>query len=450
MLTLLHRGGIRSSSTLDNDGGDSTSGAGGQTEYEVVDLVSRADSPVRSSRSSPESSQGRRKRDKDKDRDSSPRRNRRSRSRSKSRRSKRSRSRDRERERAERERDDRDRERDRERKKRGLPPIKKEHVCVCTTTLWVGHLSKIVQKDDLSNVFGEFGEIDEINLIPPRGCAFICMNRRQDAKEALLKLKHFKIHSKQITLAWAPGKGLKDREWKDYWQLEHGCSYIPWNRLSENTDFVFLEDGGFIDEETLPEGLKDVGLLGPMGPMGPLGMGNVPLGVPPPMMMTPQGMRLGPPPFNQVGLLGAGPDDKSKASGGNFPDISQMVNPFGLPMPPNLPPPGLPPMATNTADQNKGPSEMEVDELEDTHIETKENIPVSSAGMDIGSFPLPPMPPFMQPPPQNENKPLDPAAGDRSPDRNRTDPRDRRNDKDRKDRDHRDRERDRDGRGGDR
>lgn len=129
MLTLLHRGGIRSSSTLDNDGGDSTSGAGGQTEYEVVDLVSRADSPVRSSRSSPESSQGRRKRDKDKDRDSSPRRNRRSRSRSKSRRSKRSRSRDRERERAERERDDRDRERDRERKKRGLPPIKKEHVC---------------------------------------------------------------------------------------------------------------------------------------------------------------------------------------------------------------------------------------------------------------------------------------------------------------------------------
>lgn len=43
---------------------------------------------------------------------------------------------------------------------------------------------------------------------------------------------------------------------------------------------------------------SDVGLLGPMGHMGPLGMGNVPLGVPPPMMMPPQGMRLGPP-FNQ-------------------------------------------------------------------------------------------------------------------------------------------------------
>ena len=30
---------------------------------------------------------------------------------------------------------------------------------VCSTTLWVGHLSKLVQEDDLSDNFGTYGEV---------------------------------------------------------------------------------------------------------------------------------------------------------------------------------------------------------------------------------------------------------------------------------------------------
>lgn len=38
---------------------------------------------------------------------------------------------------------EKEREKEKERKKRGLPPIKKDHLSVCSTTLWVGHLSKV-------------------------------------------------------------------------------------------------------------------------------------------------------------------------------------------------------------------------------------------------------------------------------------------------------------------
>ena len=131
---------------------------------------------------------------------------------------------------------------------------------VCSTTLWVGHLSKLVQQEELSDTFGQYGEIVSIDLIPPRGCAFVCMHRRQDAYRALTKLAGHKLQGKAITLAWAPGKGVKAKEWKDFWEVTDGVSYIPWSRLHHGgggvgmtpADWATLEEGGSFDEETLP------------------------------------------------------------------------------------------------------------------------------------------------------------------------------------------------------
>ena len=81
---------------------------------------------------------------------------------------------------------------------------------VCSSTLWVGHLSKLVTEEELSDLFGEFGLVESINLVPPRGCAFIHMNRRQDAYRALKDLHKTKLQGKPMTIAWAPGKGLKE------------------------------------------------------------------------------------------------------------------------------------------------------------------------------------------------------------------------------------------------
>ncbi|XP_014233999.1 splicing factor, arginine/serine-rich 15 [Trichogramma pretiosum] len=151
-----------------------------------------------------------------------------------------------------------EREKDRERRKRGLPPLMREKLSVCSTTLWVGHLSKLVHQEELSDTFGEIGDIVSIDLISPRGCAFICMNRRQDAYKALTKLKNHKMQGKAITLAWAPGKGVKGKDWKDYWEVEAGVTYIPWNKLANVSDqeLELFEEGGMIDEDSMPPWLK--------------------------------------------------------------------------------------------------------------------------------------------------------------------------------------------------
>lgn len=65
----------------------------------------------------------------------------------------------------------------------------------------MGHLSKLVQSEDLSDTFGAIGDVVSIDLVPPRGCAFIVMNRRRDASKAIAKLNKHKMHSKAITVS---------------------------------------------------------------------------------------------------------------------------------------------------------------------------------------------------------------------------------------------------------
>lgn len=128
---------------------------------------------------------------------------------------------------------------------------------VCSTTLWVGHLSKLVHQEELSDTFGKYGDIVSIDMIHPRGCAFIVMNRRQDAYKAMGGLKNHKLQGRAITISWAAGKGVKSKEWKDYWDIDLGVSYIPWNKLQATTDFEAMEEGGMIDEDAMPGWLKE-------------------------------------------------------------------------------------------------------------------------------------------------------------------------------------------------
>ena len=98
------------------------------------------------------------------------RRRSRSRSRSRDRRGKRrSRSRDRDDRKRKQDEDKRDFEKQEERKKKGFPPVKEGYLTLCSTTLWVGHLSKLVQQEDLSDTFGTYGEVRKRlrMLLPP-------------------------------------------------------------------------------------------------------------------------------------------------------------------------------------------------------------------------------------------------------------------------------------------
>ncbi|KAL1419288.1 hypothetical protein MTO96_005372 [Rhipicephalus appendiculatus] len=127
---------------------------------------------------------------------------------------------------------------------------------ICSATLWLGHVPKSVSETDLHDTFGEFGSIVRIDMIPPRGCAYVCMDRRQDAFRALQKLKNLKLQGSLIKMAWAPGKGVKGKELKDFWEVDLGR-------------------GGVIDKDSLSDGLKEKyaeqerqrGMTEPLAPM---------------------------------------------------------------------------------------------------------------------------------------------------------------------------------------
>ncbi|KAM4726983.1 SR-related and CTD-associated factor 4 isoform 2-T2 [Anableps anableps] len=185
----------------------------------------------------------------------SPKR-RRSRSSSRSRRSRHRRSRSRSRDRRHhsprsRSQERREREKERERRQKGLPPPKSETLSICSTTLWVGQLDKRTQQQDVASLLEEFGQIESINMIPPRGCAYIVMIHRQDAYRALQKLSRgsYKVNQKAIKIAWALNKGIKP-DFKQYWDVELGVTYIPWSKVRED-QLEELKEGGMLDLDTL-------------------------------------------------------------------------------------------------------------------------------------------------------------------------------------------------------
>ncbi|XP_058040679.1 SR-related and CTD-associated factor 4 isoform X2 [Ahaetulla prasina] len=152
----------------------------------------------------------------------------------------------------------RERERERERRVKGLPPIKPETVSVCSTTLWVGQLDKRTTQQDVGSLLEEFGLIESINMIPPRGCAYIVMVQRQDANRALQKLSrgNFKVNQKSIKIAWALNKGIKP-DYKQYWDVELGVTYIPWGKVKPEDLESFCE-GGMLDNDTLSSEWKGI------------------------------------------------------------------------------------------------------------------------------------------------------------------------------------------------
>ncbi|XP_029301921.1 splicing factor, arginine/serine-rich 15-like [Cottoperca gobio] len=184
----------------------------------------------------------------------SPRR-RRSRSSSRSRRQRHRRSNSRSREQRlksrSRSQDRNEREKDRERRQKGLPCIKSQTLSVCSTTLWVGQLDKKTQQSDVMSLLEEFGQIESINMIPPRGCAYIVMVHRQDANTALNKLSRgsYKVNQKPVKIAWALNKGIKSAH-KKFWDVERGVTYIPWSKVKVE-ELECYREGGMLDAETL-------------------------------------------------------------------------------------------------------------------------------------------------------------------------------------------------------
>ncbi|XP_015752116.1 PREDICTED: splicing factor, arginine/serine-rich 15-like [Acropora digitifera] len=148
-------------------------------------------------------------------------------------------------------------DRESERRNDGVPVPKKETLSVCSTTIWVGHLAKTVAKENLQELF-EANQlaVSSIDMVPPRGCAYCVLVNRLDASKVLVTLKNARIQGNSLKLAWAPGKGVKGKEYKEYFDADRGVAFIPWSKLGTSVDLEALSEGGWIDPQTLPPGLQ--------------------------------------------------------------------------------------------------------------------------------------------------------------------------------------------------
>lgn len=121
---------------------------------------------------------------------------------------------------------------------------------------------------------------------------------------------------------------MKEKQWKDYWDVEYGVSYIPYDKLDHHVNLVDLEEGGTFDEETIPDWMKNVRMGLPV-------TSSAPAPVVAPNMLPDMSKLAGPQPgFVRI------PEGMSPALGGQS-DPTQIPVPGGPP--PGLPPFGLPP-----------------------------------------------------------------------------------------------------------
>ena len=59
-----------------------------------------------------------------------------------------------------------------------------------------------------------------------------------------------------VQVAWAPGRGVKGPAYQSCWDLDHGVSFIPWEKLKTASDVESVSEGGWVDPATLPHSLR--------------------------------------------------------------------------------------------------------------------------------------------------------------------------------------------------
>lgn len=60
------------------------------------------------------------------------------------------------------------------------------------------------------------------------------------------------LHNCIFQIAWALNKGIK-AEFKQYWDVELGVTYIPWSKVKME-DLDVCREGGMLDPDTLAPG----------------------------------------------------------------------------------------------------------------------------------------------------------------------------------------------------
>lgn len=80
-----------------------------------------------------------------------------------------------------------------------------------STTVFVAGLPTCITEETLKTFFQNFGEIAYVKIPPQKGYGFVKFVRREDAKQAIIKMNDFPIHeNSRIRLSW--GRSLGDKK----------------------------------------------------------------------------------------------------------------------------------------------------------------------------------------------------------------------------------------------
>lgn len=192
---------------------------------------------------------------------------------------------------------------------------------------------------------------------------------------------------------------MRDKQWKDYWDVSLGVSYIPLEKLDPQVDLVALEDGGTFDEDTMPDWMKNMrssnstsmtapanlvaaqqsmlneaaltGLPIQAPPVDLAGHLALPPGAPPPFGLPP-GAGLLAPPAGAPGILPLG------APGALLPHRFGHPPPFHPPFDTSQPPPGMrmpfpPPNVVPNIEGQGQDVEMEIEDQEEQPSKSDRN-----------------------------------------------------------------------------
>uniref|UniRef100_A0A915CML5 RRM domain-containing protein n=1 Tax=Ditylenchus dipsaci TaxID=166011 RepID=A0A915CML5_9BILA len=84
---------------------------------------------------------------------------------------------------------------------------KDDHVLIASRTLWFGKIPSNCSETDIREAVKDAGQPEKINIVAPRGCAYVTMRERRAAFKIIDRLgKDLQIQKKTVKISWAPSQ----------------------------------------------------------------------------------------------------------------------------------------------------------------------------------------------------------------------------------------------------
>lgn len=79
-------------------------------------------------------------------------------------------------------------------------------------SLWIGNIDSSCTSEELSTIFGKFGDIESIRMLPEKECAFVNFIRLEDALDAKDKMQGGRIGNCIVRIGFGKTDSINDSQ----------------------------------------------------------------------------------------------------------------------------------------------------------------------------------------------------------------------------------------------